>query len=179
MDNAQTIIDCIRKITGTFQKMNTRLIPCEVLTVDEDKKLCTAKEVGGETETEIANIKLSMNNNDGFFQVPAVGSNILVGKSETKDYYIILAEDIDAFIIVIDESNFLRYDKNGWVFNDGLNGGIMKLTPFFNDFNVMILNINTQLSAISAGIAGAGGSYVPVPLNILVKATYEDTKIKH
>lgn len=174
----RNITECIRKLAGVGPYKKVEFGMATVKTVDEADRKCTAEIVYGETALTVE-ASLSPENNDGIIQIPALESTVRISIMPDNTCYVDMYSDIDKFICFIDNTNKLEFDANGFILNEGLNGGLINIVSLTTNLNTMVTNINTQLTAIAAGIASAGGTYTPVPLIPFVKTSYEDTSVRH
>lgn len=174
----RNIYECIRKAAGLNGMKAVEFGSATVKTVDEAERTCTAEIVYG-TAALTVEAALSPENNDGFILVPAVDSTVHLYIMPDNTCYVSSFSDIDKVICVIDGSNAFIFDKNGFVWNDGINGGLIKITNLTADINTLVANINTNYAAIAASISALSGLFVPVLATPFVKTSYENTKIKH
>jgi hypothetical protein len=189
---ADDVVAMLKRILGTYQKLPVQILLCTVVSVDEDEKTCVVDPVDDNSNVKIEGVKLSVNANDGFCEFPAVDSNVLVAVTQTKAAYVIKCEDVDKIKITIDKDNYLEYDSNGWVFNNGTLGGLIKITDLTTEINnrVNILkaasvagftSVDAALNSIASGSGVSTAAYngAVATLTPLNKSTYENTKIKH
>lgn len=174
----RNIYECIRKAAGLDGLKAVQWGTAIVKEVNEADRKCTAEIVYGTTTMEI-DAALSPENNDGFILIPAADSTVQICIMPDNTCYVSQCSDIDKVICVIDGSNAFIFDKNGFIWNKGLNGGLIKITNLTSDLNTLVSNANTNYTAIAAAIAALGGAYVVVPAVPFVKTSYENTSIKH
>lgn len=62
--------------------------------------------------------------------------------------------------------NYIWLKANGNIEVGGNTDNMVKYSPLNTAMQTLIANINIQLTAISVGIASAGGSYTPTPLTL-------------
>lgn len=154
-----------------------------VKSVKSPDKTCVVEIVNGGTYDEIKLQQVS--NNSGFFIVPSVGSVVLVEWNNNTDGYVALHSEIDEII-----------------FQDGLNGGLIKVTDLTAKLNSLVIEVNQLISDFKnhqhayipypGGVAGAPvattwnlASVPPAPQPTTPDATdfdkndYENKNFKH
>lgn len=105
----------------------------------------------------------------GFFIVPAVGSLVIATFINNEEAFLSAYTAIDNVVA-----------KQGeWVFNDGDNGGLVKLTEQVQKLNGLVNELQTELVKIQAGITTAGGAYTPGTLSAFNKSDFENELVKH
>ena len=153
----------------------------------------TIKSVEGNTCTiSIGNLSISdvrlkpttSDNDDVILLTPSVGSNVLVGSfsGNLNNLFIMQSDYIDEMYLKIDEMTF-KMDKNGIVFNDGKNNGVMKINDVVNWMQKVhgdLTTLQTQLSAHPVAGNGAALGLVfnpstPNPTNEM----FEDKNVTH
>ena len=177
--NYRDIIYAIRKIAGVDGLKKASFLTGTVTKVNEDDRTCDVDIKLGDSAESLTGVKLSVNPNDGFILIPAKDSDLLICLMSDNSPYMISCEDIDKVICVIDSNNKYEFDSNGFIINDGNNGGLINITQQVTKLNLLVTQLNTQLASISAAIVSLGGSYVPVPLSSFMQTDFEDTKVKH
>jgi|GEM_PF-5341560 len=186
----QQIRTSIKKIAGMYNLDIVEIVNCTVVSVDKQARNCIVTPLSGKSNTNIENVGLMMEVNDGEFKIPAVGSTVGVVISTLVDPYLIGWSDLDEWYLVI--GNTTIDVLNGSIkFGDGSFGGLMKIDNLKTqwDSNVSAIKtsvlagltlIDTQLMALGQ----AGGTVIAfntAALNILslTKATLENNTITH
>lgn len=188
-------------LAGTAGIKNTRLLTARVVKLDaEDEKnrVCSVESILDNETITYDNVNLSMEQNDGLIEIPAIDSTVLVACMPDGELYIFECSDIDKLICVIDGSNKFVFDATAFVFNGGTFGGMAKtavLATKFNNAENRINLIATDLLAIAtaaaatssipvtgttlAGFINSAISNILVPLTLTTQTEIEDTKITH
>lgn len=174
----RNIYECIRKAAGLSGVKPAEVVTGIVKTVNEADRSCTAELVYGETALTVGAM-LSPENNDGFILIPAVESTVHIVIMPDNTCFVARWSDIDKVICYIDGSNKFEFDKNGFILNGGLNGGLINIVSLTTELNKIVTNVNQNYTLIAASIAALSGALVPVPAIPLVKTSYEDTKVLH
>lgn len=112
-------------------------------------------------DPDILEVRLIANNDKGFLLVPEVDSVVLVS----------FLNDSVGYVSMVSKVSEIQLNGDNY-------GGLIKIDDLTSSINTMIGNINTQLTAISAGIIAGGGTYTPVPLTTFNKTAYENTTVK-
>ncbi len=180
----------VRQLAGTDLVDSVTAFDCTVVSVNEDEFTCVVDAIGDNATTEIPDVKLSSESNDGFTIIPAVGSTVTVVKTDRGLVYVSMFSDIDKVVIVINNTK-LTIEDGQITFNDGTNNGLIKIddltTQIHNRYtilkNAMLAGFTATDVAITS-LGGAAGSVTAYNAAIatftdLNKTAYEDTTIKH
>jgi hypothetical protein len=187
MSGVSELIRAIQKVADKSPKQNVKVLECEVVSVNIEEKTCVVKSVSIE-DTEISEVKMQATNNDGFCLVPAIESMVVVSVTKTKEPFIILTSDIDKILCVIDGNNFYTFDSEGFVFNNGLNGGLVVSKNIIEKINTIEKSINDLKFILSTWVPvpSDGGAALKallssyyMPLVLSNKIEIENKKIKH
>jgi hypothetical protein len=158
----------------------------KVTAVDKDAQSISATRI--DTGLEIEGIRLTPGGEaTGFIvQYPKIGSFVLIAELASDVHYVCLAAEIESIcLIATDELTIqsgtafkLQLNKDGVIFNDGLNGGLIN-----------IINLVARLNALETRMAThqhltLTGPTLPDPItNLALPGTtvpdIEDPKIKH
>jgi hypothetical protein len=99
--------------------------------------------------------------------------------------------DISKIVCIIDNSNSYTFDSTGFIWNDGLNGGLIKIDNLKTQYdaniaaiksavNSALTIIDTQLSALGQpGGSNAAFNAAAAAILNLNKIPLENTRIKH
>lgn len=177
--SSREIQEAIQRLAGTFGKKPTAIITANVTSVQEDERTCSAETVLAEATIKLTGVLLSAEQNDGLILFPAVNSTVIVAMMPDGENYCIAFSDIDGVICYIDQNNSYKFDANGFVWNSGALGGLINIVQQTAKLNLLVTELQAQLTLIATGITGAGGSYAPGTLSNFNKSDYEDIKIKH
>lgn len=180
------IIYAIRQIVGADGIKKAQIIMGTVTNVDE--KTCDVDITLGDACQSIKGVNLNSASNDGFTLIPANGSDILIALMPDNSAYMVACEDIDKAVCYIDENNSYEFDNNGFIWNGGNNGGLVKvieLTQKVNNLENLVNNLLTTLKTTTIPLAPSG-TYPFAPLYAAFSALtpttqteIENTKIKH
>jgi len=182
-----------------FGKMMTRasmLVEGVVFSVDEVKFTCvvtvnTSNADGSETATKINKVPLKVlqGAQASLIEIPKVGSNCLVcfRDNNIQRCQLFSTDQSDKILVKIGNTT-LQADINGWVFNGGSLGGLIKIDSNVTKLNNLENDINALKTAFSSWVVVAtdGGAALKAitatwfaqQLTPTVKADLENTKIK-
>ena len=191
MKTNNAIKSAIRSLTTDRLKSN--MFVCSVTSVDEAKHTCAADTLNADgTKSGLIGIKLNCDPNDSFMIVPAIDSTIFVVMTSNKEFYMCGWADIDKIVCQIDNNISLIGDSSGWVFNDGNNDGMIKISPFISKINKIEAYLNALYIVLSGltpagpetGLAAMKASILAASTEILnigtsTKTDYENKKVKH
>lgn len=180
---SREILDSIRRLAGTFDVDKTKFAFCEVTSVDENKRTCSANPISSDQETDIDEINLMSDPGDGMLLIPKVGSTILIVYSDKIEPYVLLFSDLDKVKMNADTIIELQ---------DGTFGGLVKINDLKTQYDSNIAAIKTACAAgfaavdtaLNAIVPGSGVSTVAfnaaaASILVLNKTTLENTKVKH
>lgn len=177
----------IQQMAGTFNKDLVDILLCTVDSISSDGFTCSCTPISGKSTASIPGVKLNAEKNDGFLITPTIGSTVLVATSTRNNYYVFLYSDIDKITCIIDTNNSYEFDSNGFIWNDGLLGGMVKI----NDLKIQLTTIQTEINTLKTAITALMAGYAPIDGGVALAAfsaivlpqinltTLEDTKIKH
>lgn len=149
--------DSLKKLTTPNGSAYSKA--CTVDSVDLTNLTCYCIPLNGDADIQEA--RLIANNDKGFLLVPEVDSVVLVS----------FLNDSVGYVSMVSKVSEIQLNGDNY-------GGLIKINDLTSSINTMIGNINTQLTAIAAGIAAGGGTYTPVPLNTFNKTAYENLTVK-
>lgn len=102
------IRDAIAQLAGTYQKDDVYMVACTVTDVNEPTRTCTCTSITGKSNTELQNVQLMAEVDDGMLLIPSIGSTIIVGYSKRNVPYIALFSQIDKVVIVTGNSTITQ-----------------------------------------------------------------------
>lgn len=183
-------ITAIQKIAKTYGVDIVETISATVLSVDKSKRTCKVKPISGKSDTEIEDVNLMAERNDGEFKIPSVNSTVVVVMSYQTDPYIISWSDLDEWYLVI--GNTTIDVINGEIkIGDGSFGGIVKIDDLKSQWDANVNATKAALIAaftgIDAAISSLGGTSTSVAtfntqatnIKTLNKVTIENKTVKH
>lgn len=188
MKGAREIQIAIQKLAGTFGIKPSSILLGEVQSIDENNRQCSVlSQIDAGTIT-YDSVNLSAERNDGLLQLPAVGSTVIMVKFPDGDLYVIGWSDLDKFSCFIDSSNHFDFDTNGWVWNGGTLGGLVKVVALTTKLNNLENKLNDLITGINTWVpsSGDGGAALKISLATwlassltpTIRADIENTKIK-
>lgn len=178
MAGDRKINEAVQTLAGVNNFDNVKLVKCEVISVDENKRTCNVTTSGGVADFDINDVSLMASIDDGLLVIPAVGSDAIVCYNSKNVKYICQFSEINKVLIIIGDTT--AEVKDGSIkFNDGSFDGLVKISDLTSKLNDMVTKINVELGKIQTGIIAGGGSYTPTSLSNFNKSDYENTKITH
>lgn len=160
----------VRKLAGVDLNDNLALVACTVVSVDLDSRTCDCTPISGDAVTDIPNVQLMAELDDGFLIVPSVNSTVFVLYSTRHVPYVALFSQIDQIIMITGNSQVII--KDGLIqFNDGSYGGLIQIAQLVTKLNNLENTVNDLIKKYDlhthTGVqAGAGISAPPVPLEL-------------
>lgn len=178
MGGDRKIKEAIETMAGFKYADNVKLVKCEVISVDENKRTCNVTTTGGVVEFDINDVSLMASLDDGLLVIPTVGSDVIVCYNSKNVKYICQFSEINKVLIIIGDTT-VEVKDGSIKFNDGSFDGLVKISDLTSKLNDMVAKINIELGKIQTGIIAGGGSYTPTSLSNFNKSDYENTKITH
>ncbi len=138
-----------------LSKRSVDTFVANVVFIDKVKGVCTVED----GKLNYSGVKLSaVVNGEGnkFYLFPKVGSVILVSPihEDIKNLYVEAFSEIEEVNISVGDQNF-KMTGAGFVINNGLNGGLVKVDALLSKINALETSFNTLKQILSA--------WVPVP----------------
>lgn len=132
---------------------------CTVDSVDLVNRTCYCIPIN--EDSDITEVRLMANIDNGFLLIPEVNSIVVVSFLSDSSAYVALVSKVS------------EVQLNGTNFN-----GLIKIDEQTAKLNQLVTELQTQLGLIATGIAAGGGSYTPATLSTFNKTDYENIKIK-
>jgi hypothetical protein len=177
MNEARQIREAIQRLTGTSGSMMV-ILDCEVLSVNKSERNCVVKIIDGATPTQVENVMLSAEPNDGLICIPAIGSLVRVAFHDKKPRFVVQFSDLDECRVTIAQMEFI-INAQGVFQGDESYGGVVKADDVTSSVNSQCNSIIqaaiaafTALGAIDSGVSltafnSAIASYQPmISINI-------------
>jgi hypothetical protein len=189
-EDARVIQECVQILAnGSKRFKNAQFFIGEVTSVNEDDRECDVTAVLGQDETEYSGAHLSPERNDGWIEIPEVGSSAFCAKLANNEVYVLKCSDVSKIICYIDSGNKFEFSASGFIWNGGSFGGMAKTGVLATKLNNLENDLNTLKTAISAWVpvASDGGAalklalatWYAATLTNTTQASISDDKIKH
>jgi len=144
----------VQKLAGTFLKDEITMISCSVESVNVGARTCNCVAIDGEGVTEVINVQLMAEVDDGMLLVPTVGSTVMVAFSKRVLPFVVMFSQLDQ-IVMISGSSVVTIQDGSIQFNDGSFGGLIKISQLVTKLN----NLENDLNKIKQAFT----SWTPVP----------------
>lgn len=168
------IKQAIQKLAGTHLADEVYLIPCTVSAVDTDALTCDCIAIGGKAVTDIPNVALLAEVDNGMVLIPAIDSVVLVLFSKRQKPFICLFSELQEIFIDIGNSS-IDVNNDGIKFNDGSFGGLVKISDLVTRLN----NLENAFNELNAKVNTLAPTPVITPLEPTTNEMIENTKITH
>lgn len=150
----QALRTAIRKVAGTYGLDIVEIISATVVSVDKAGRTCVVEPISGKSDTQIPDVGLMQERNDGEFKIPSIGSTVGVAMSTQVDPYLISWSDLDEWYLVIGTTT-IDVLAGTIKFGDGSYGGLTKT----QELQTQINKLNAQLQAVVTTLQ----TWTPVP----------------
>lgn len=143
MGTDRAVQAAVQKLAGTFLKDPSYAIACVVESVDINARTCDCTPIGGDAVTEIPNVQLMAEVDDGILLIPVVGSTVVVCYSVRNVPYIALYSALDKVFLI---------SNNGLQFQGGEFGGLVKVVDLVSRLNKVETDLNTLKAAFNSWV---------------------------
>lgn len=182
------IQEAVQKLAGTHLRDNIELVQCTVASVDLSTRTCDCTPISGVAVTDIPNVQLMAEVDDGFLIIPTVGSTVFVLHSTRHAPYIELFSQIDGVMVIVGNVQ-LVINGSGIQLGDGSFGGLIQIQQLVEKLNNLENAVTSHIAKFNththAGVqAGAGTTATPIPtddqnLTLTLQSDLENPLITH
>jgi hypothetical protein len=148
----------VRQLAGTELTDEVYLLPCTVDDVDLDNLTCDCTAVGGVAVTDVPNVALCAEVDDGFVQVPAVGSVVLVIMSKRQKPFVAMYSELSTVLLNIGTGSAITVDKDLIKLNGGEFGGLIKIADLVDKLNNLENLVNSLIAKYNAHVHTANNT---------------------
>lgn len=154
------IIEAVRKLAGVQFTDQVSTIACTVNSVDIAARTCDCTPISGEAGTDIPNVALMAEVEDGFLLIPEVDSTVFVVYSKYNPPYVSLFSKIAGVL----------FTSGTIQFNDGSFGGLTKTPELRDQLNKTNQLLTAILDVLNGPPINEPGSGAPSALQTALKA---------
>lgn len=167
------LIKAVGQMAGTHNKTYGEAIVCSVSSVDLSTRSCICTPLGGRTTSDLTEVQLMAEVEDGWLIEPVIGSTVIVNSAQRSRPYIALFSEIqNAYLVVAGSIQFQGGEFGGLVKVIELTDKLNNLENGFNDL-VGKFNAHTHILALTAGTGSAAPTTDP-ETTILAPTERED-----
>jgi hypothetical protein len=130
---------------------------CVVDSVDEDKRIITCSSMEDGTELTDIPLQIVLDSDKGLLIVPEKGSEIIIGYLDKHNPVVLLYSEVKKMLLNVDDTA-VQIDKDGVVFNDGNNNGLVKIKTLEDNLDSLKKYVEGMNTAITTGLNGVGVS---------------------
>lgn len=146
---------------------------CSVTEVNLSSRSCTCTPMGGSTSSDLTNVQLMAEVDDGILLVPVIGSTVIVCHAERNVPYIALFSELQKiFLITVDGIQLQGGEFGGLIKIEDLVTKLNNLEQAFNDL-VTKFNEHTHILTLTSG-TGTAAPTVTQETTVLTETTRED-----
>ena len=152
----RSIISAVQKMTGTYNIDTVFLLTANVISVDENKGVCTVEGISGNASITLTNVELQTVVADGILIIPKVDSEVKVLYSKYTTPFICQYSEVEKMYLSADLVQF----------NDGALGGMVKVIELTTKLNNLENLVNSLISTFNSHThtSAAPGSPTTPPL---------------
>ncbi|MCF8218700.1 MAG: hypothetical protein K9J21_06930 [Bacteroidales bacterium] len=169
-----------------------KVLLCYVSSVDETNASCDlAFEPDGEPLLKEVSLKSVIDNANGIIPTPEIGSKVLVERVLGGEYYTIIKFDKLSKLKYIGTGNsfIIDFEKEESYFNEGDNGGLIKISGLVDRLNKLENKVKSLISKYNShvhpGVTTGGSSTASTSsieagrLKTTVRGDFENEKVRH
>lgn len=145
-----SIKDSIKKLAGTKDLDIPIVYYGQVDSVDESSLTCSVRTTNAGGELILTKVRLTASVDDGEILIPDIDSEVIVISTNTNGRYLVKTSALSKWSVIIDKNNSLDASSSGFIFNDGNNGGLIKINDLVSQLNAVENKVNTIIAAIAA-----------------------------
>ena len=179
------IVEALSRVTNSGKELYS--IIGKVIKIDDKKRTCVIEPRNGSANIYGVRLQSGLSGVNGLCIFPVLDSYVVVTFLNKSAAYVALCGEIEKLILVIDKMTF-EFSKDGFVFNGGDLGGLIKVDELTTQINKNTAAINALQKTINAWIPvpSDGGAILKtalmaafVNLQLANLNNIEDEKIKH
>lgn len=160
----RSIQEAILHLSGNHNQDRVYMAPCTVTDVDIPSRTCTVLPIGGDAVTEIENVQLMGEVDDGMLLIPAIDSTVIVTYSTKNIPYISLYSQLQKVVMVgIDGIQFQGGELGGMAIVAKLVAQYNKLESAFNGL-VALYNTHSHVANGSPTLSQDNTVLIPTQL---------------
>lgn len=135
-----SLIDAIRILAGTYKMIFASMVVCSVKSVDLPTRTCICSPLSGANSSDLTNVQLMAEVEDGLLLIPAIDSTVIVCYSIRNAPYIALFSAVQKVILVsVDGIQFQGGEFGGLVISSNL---VERLNIIEDTINELIAKTN-------------------------------------
>ena len=168
--HSSAIRKAIQTLSNHMGGNNGGIFMATVNSVDLENRTCTVSAIDDVETTEYPDVLLQADVDNGLLIIPAIGSTVVVTYNTRGYAYISMFSAVDSAQMVA---------PNGFTFNDGAYGGLIKIAELVDRINRIEQKLNTHVHpGVQSGGSSTGAISSPItPLT--TRDDLENTKIQH
>lgn len=173
-----TLQQAVRQLAGTDMSDDVSYALADVVSVNTDTLTCSVQVVGGQTYAEMNAVSLMPAVDDGFLQIPAIDSTVLVMWSKRTRPCVVMFSRVQDIYVAADNLVTLQGDDFGGI------PKVMPLTTKLNNLenlvNDLILKYNSHVHPDPAsGVTGVPTVVETGSLTPTQQSELENTRVVH
>lgn len=162
----RSVQEAIQKLAGTHLSDEVYVLTATVKAVSLENRTCDCEVISGTAVTDINNVQLMAEVNDGFLLVPALDSTVIITYSKRNVPHISMFSEIETASLVTLNGIKLQGDEFG---------GLVKLDTLLKKINAL----ETTLNALNTKVNVLAPTPVIPPLIVSLKSELENPNVKH
>jgi hypothetical protein len=145
MSEIETAVQQLSKI-----KDFARFEVCKVVSVNEAKRTVNATTVTGVSGTEVKDVMLMADLDDGILLIPAVDSNIIIGYTNEVQPYVMMYSELSKVLLIV--GDFALEISNKIKLNGDEYGGMVKIQETVDALNRLETKVDDLITKYNAHI---------------------------
>jgi len=171
-----------QKVEAMIRDSKQSTFMAKVVSVNETDNTCEVQ-IGNTTVEDVRLNSIALDGLKAFVLIPKLESMVLVSRiGGSNEMFVCLYAEIDKLFLEIEETSF-EISKDGFLFNDGENGGLIKIEELTKNLDKLTTRVDAiydGLSKLSPDPPQAGSASVTSGLLAIVSPAKEDfTKLEN
>lgn len=135
----RSIQEAIQKLAGTHLNDSIHICAATVTAVDVAARTCTCEAIGGKAVTELGNVQLMPEVNDGLLLIPAIDSTVIVQWSTRNEPFILMFSELKTATLSANEGiQFQGGELGGIPISDNVKKHLNFIENAFNLLNAKV-----------------------------------------
>ncbi|WP_448529201.1 hypothetical protein [Raineya sp.] len=138
---AERLVAAIKKVSNASATLATG----KVVSIDAETHTCDIELDSEGADIFGVRLRAVVDDANGLILVPKINSEVVIAKINTSQWVVVATAELESIKILIG-SQTLIIDENGFVFNEGNLGGLVKLNDLVSKLNAIENKVNSIIS---------------------------------
>lgn len=162
----RAVKDAIEKLAGTFLADEVYILVARVVSVSLSERTCNCAVISGVAATEINDVQIMAEIDDGILIVPEIDSTVIITYSKRNVPFISMFSEVSSIWFVTNSGIKLQGDEFG---------GLIKISDLVSKLN----NLETAFNSLNSKVNVLAPTPVIPPIVLTRRDDLENTSIQH